>query len=218
MGFLKWTARYGRNKFYKILLFFIIFCVISLFFSSCDAHAWTSFPSGTAVLYSKTANCTESGSNLVCTDGQSLKFPFTFNNSSNIDIPVIMNNLDHGILFKNAIYDIMLDQTYTKGVNGVNSPALVFSSPNGLGGVSSTSSDMYWYYWQFRYDTYGSNGTSVDYNYTIPLTYGFKPYYCSYYDPDAQETKTCNIILERSPASATNFKVVVDLPSGAKFN
>jgi len=210
---------------FKRVLIGLLIALGVIFFKSKGVFAATTQLNSNVRVYAKSGNCTYNSSttDFNCVQGPSYKFVgenITSSKATETDIPTIpfiVNNMDSDVLIQNAIYDIELATPLTIS-SSERSVYLKFGGPyprgNGVYGSSTTGSTGY----LFRYTQFSATplDTTNDSNKVLKLTYGFKPYYCSYHNPDTDTTSTCNLILDIG--NDNWFKIIVNLPIGTKLD
>lgn len=207
-----------KRDFLYIIKRVIIGILIGLFFimfKSCNVNA-SALPSNTSYIYTESDNCivdTNSPFDITCNKGTSYKFYFDFNetdNNSTYLTPMILNNNNYSVYFKNIIYDIRLNATYTID-NAHRSFFIEFPY------TSSTFFDIY--NDRFAFKDFPHNSTNLqdktDVRLNMSNAYSRIPYYCSYFDTDLNIMKVCDVILD---TDTTKIKWIINLPVGTNFN
>lgn len=216
MDFVKWSARYGKNRFYKILLFFILFCIFTFFFKSCNVKALTYIQDAQADVYFKSQYCTESesisgnyngtpqsGKRFNCETGPSYKFAQLLNNSSSIEVPFLItenqlfNNMTFKINFENPV-EITSTNRY-----------IVLRAPWGNSNISQGTFGTFSSY--FPLNGIRPNGTSTDLNPSLS-TYFNQVEYCNY--SDGSTTYKCNNVTIAPNTGNNRFVFYIDIPVG----
>lgn len=196
---------------FKRVIIGILIGLFFIMFKSCNVNA-IAITNKNVNIYSQTQNCDlDSENNLSCTKGLSYVFPYSSGstNLSDIDMPFFLPN-EHNILVSNLIFDVDLGEEYIID-NNIRSIYLILGNQSWFSSNLSLGPSNY----RFTLNMFPTQSEAS--NNILPSVYGFKAFYCSYFDTVSQTTKTCNVKYGMD-SNSNVFKVIPIFDLGTKLN
>lgn len=209
--FLRYSKNFFKHKLFRLIIYGFIAFIIFSFVKIKGVNAAV-INGATTKVYFETQNCDINSGTFNCIKGTSYKFQYQENTTNNDSTfyPLILNNSDNYVLFKNMIFDIELASPIN--IDNTNRSILLnFNNYQYLSGDTNTYGS-YFFVPNFL-DTYGLDSNDTRDNRLMPYaTYNFKPYYATYTDSN-NVIHDCGIILyQGSGGSPAYFYMVFDIP------
>jgi len=203
--FIYWLKRYSKSKFFKLVLFFAIFCIISLC-KKCDVHAsWyglsISYPNSSITYNFAKLNYNSYSDNLNTID--TISYNVDFNNVSNMS-SIDSNNF---LLLKNIVVDYKFSNDVT--IDTTNYKFLSFNFKEFYTYVNSNS---------FKYG-FLKSPTLTQKEQFFSNAYNMRPYYAEYYDNVNNVWYPINeLVMFYNVYSYNDIEYTVILPNGTNLN